>query len=141
MSAPSRLRRPPSLPLAASLGTETPEELPAAFMTAFNEGDFEAAGQLFDPGAVRVMPDASVRTGADHFVPTRALYDTGARLDLRPNACFVADGVALLLTRSVVTTPAGGVSESTAIDVARRTPAGRWAYVIDNPLAVGFPVA
>ncbi|MGL5824954.1 MAG: YybH family protein [Nocardioides sp.] len=132
------MRRPSAQSLAEGLGAATPEALPAAFMAAFNNGDFDAADRLFEPDAIRVMPDASSRTGADRLVPTRALYATRSRLDLRPSACFVADGVALLLTRSAITTASGDVSVGTAIDVARLTPAGTWAYLIDNPLAVGY---
>lgn len=138
MTASSGLRRPGVHPLAEGLGAPTPEALPAAFMAAFNDGDFEAADRLFEPGAIRVMPDASIRTGAERLVPTRALHASQSRLDLRPSACFVADGVALLLTRSAITTATGDISVGTAIDVARLTPAGTWAYLIDNPLAVGY---
>lgn len=121
-------------------GVALPQDLPAAFMSAFNAGDFEAVSRLFSPQAVRVTGSGEVLSGAERLQPTRAFYARGYRLTLELSQCFTTDGVALLLTRHRADNLDHGepTLRGTAIDVASQTPDGRWCYLIDNPEAVGF---
>lgn len=131
------MNRTPS-PVPVVRGTAHPSDLPAAFMNAFNAGEFDAVAGLFAPHAVRVLPGGLTLTGPARLDPTRELHRSGARLRLEVGGCFVADDTALLLTRSEILRPGTGPGAvQTAIDVARRV-AGRWVYLIDNPTAVGL---
>lgn len=121
-------------------GVIDPRDLPAAFMSAFNRGDFVAMSRLFDEDAVRVVSPGRVLRGDERAEPTRAFYRQGYRITLEVTQCIVADDVAQLLVshRTENIHDRSHIRYGTALDVARRDPTGGWRYLIDNPNAVGL---
>jgi hypothetical protein len=92
----------------------TPEELPALFAEAFNEGD---PSGLYEPGARPDELDAHLELPHRMTVATRKVITRG-------------DLALLIVDWSI------GDVTGTATDVARRGPDGGWRYAIDNPSGV-----
>ncbi|TQM81658.1 hypothetical protein FHX81_4028 [Saccharothrix saharensis] len=92
----------------------TPEELPALFAEAFNEGD---PSGLHEPGARPDELDGHLELRDRMTVVTRKVITRG-------------DLALLIVDWSI------GDVTGTATDVARRGPDGGWRYAIDNPSGV-----
>ncbi|WP_433267457.1 hypothetical protein ACQPZF_01535 [Actinosynnema sp. CS-041913] len=91
----------------------SPEELPVLFAKLFNEGDPAA---LYEPGA---QPPAL----AGHLA-------LNATMRVTPRKILTNGDLALLIVDWQL-----GDERGTAVDVARKGPAG-WRYVIDNPSGI-----
>jgi ketosteroid isomerase-like protein len=131
--------------------TSQPEQLPAAFVAAFNAADPRAIGQIYEDGAVLAPQPGRPVTGPGLLAAHEHLLRLGLPMDATIRHTYVAGDIALLVvdwsiagTTIADTTIDGTIAgmatdgrevriAGTATDVARRGADGRWRYVIDNP--------
>lgn len=112
---------------------QTPQELHALFLDAFNRGDVQALVALYESNAILVTGAGSA-AGHDAI---RAAYERilsgGGRMELQTRTVIESgDGLTLLhaswkLHRDEKVIP--GLST----EVLRRQPDGSWLFVIDEP--------
>ncbi|WP_211282597.1 YybH family protein [Amycolatopsis keratiniphila] len=113
------------------------EQLPAAFMDAFNTGDAQRLGTLYASSAILVPSRDHPVAGSELHAANQRLLDYGLPIEIRLRHAYVTDDIALLIadwalrgvTRNGDTVDLSG----TATDVAQRSTDGRWRYLIDNP--------
>jgi len=111
----------------------TPAEVHAVFLDAFNRGDVEALVDLYEAHAVLVTADGSA-TGHDAIRGAyRRLLARSGRMELETRALVESgQGLAILhagWTYYAADTTARGIST----EVVRRQPDGTWRFVIDEP--------
>jgi ketosteroid isomerase-like protein len=115
------------------MSARKPVEIHALFEAAFNSGDVEALGALYEPRAI-LMIDGRIIEGRGEIKKTLgALATGGARMKLETRAVVEQKvDVALLYGRWELES-AGGTQSGLSTEVLRRQPDGNWLYVIDNP--------
>ncbi|WP_067829948.1 YybH family protein [Nocardia inohanensis] len=132
----------PETPAAPSLTTD-PAHHPHVFAAAFNTGDPAAVAAVYDPAAVFVPHPGTPVTGPALGAATAEFLSLGLPITVRPRHTYVADDIALLIVDWTIEgiAPDGTPThiEGTATDVARRSPDGRWRYLIDNPFGAAAP--
>lgn len=104
---------------------DTPPDLVARFVAAFNAGDADAVERLYEPDGLLVPVPGHV--AEDRRAATTYLLSLRQPMHATVKRCFVSGDIALMVIDWAV-----GSLSGTATDVARRT-AGRWRYLIDNP--------
>ncbi len=122
----------------------TPEALVARFAERFNAGDLDGLLALYAPGGVFVpAPGAAVGTPAAIREATAGFLAAKVPIELAVRHVYRAGEVALAVVDwSMRGTAADGRAlalSGTATDVLRRSPDGRWAYLIDNPFGGARP--
>ncbi|HEY7943196.1 MAG: YybH family protein [Burkholderiales bacterium] len=121
--------------------TGNPVELDRMFEEALNAGDINALVALYEPGAA-LMPSpgnvvvgaAAIREALAGFIAAKPTIATSGRLVAQ------AGDVALLANQwtLALTGPDGKPTtmRGTAVEVARRQPAGHWLFAMDMPYGV-----
>jgi ketosteroid isomerase-like protein len=108
----------------------TPEQLTELLLARMNAGDVEGVVALYETGALLVMPDGRVATGASairdfyaELLASRPHFEPG-----RQSAPLINGNIALTSS----TLPTGQIT----VEIARRQMDGTWLWMIDNP-AIG----
>lgn len=121
--------------------TGNPVELDRMFEQALNAGDIDALVALYEPDAALMpMPGnlvvgaAAIRKALEGFIAAKPTIRTSGRLVSQTG------DVALLANRWTLelTGPDGkpATMNGTAVEVARRQPAGHWLFAMDMPFGV-----
>lgn len=104
---------------------DTPQDLVRRFVVAFNAGDLDALGRLYEPDGVLVPVPG--RPTTDRRGAHQHLLSLGQPMRATVKRCYVTGDVALVVVDWAV-----GVLAGTAVDVVRVRD-GMWRYVVDNP--------
>jgi uncharacterized protein (TIGR02246 family) len=124
--------------LDTEAGARTPDQLPGLFTAAYNAGDIDAIGRLYEPGgAIVAAPGQLVAGEARVAAMAQFLAENRLKMTITVRHLYVYDDLALLLGDHVMegTGPDGNAIRvsGTATDVLRRGADGYWRYAIDNP--------
>jgi hypothetical protein len=108
----------------------TPKQLTEFLLVRMNAGDVEGVVALYETGALLVMPDGRVATGASairefyaELLASRPHFEAG-----RQSAPLINGDIALTSS----TLPTGQIT----VEIARQQAGGTWLWMIDNP-AIG----
>jgi ketosteroid isomerase-like protein len=122
----------------ASMNTPTPLDAITQFFNAMNDGDLEAALNLYEPGASLIAQPGVVATG-----PSAIREALAGFVALKPTLVSEAhqlvevNDVALYCSRWSLrgTDPAGNPVHLSgrSADILRRQPDGNWLILLDNP--------
>src|SRR5271167_1135386 len=112
---------------------QTPSEIHALFLDAFNRADLEALVALYEPGAVLVISgQAAVGHEAIREAYQRLLQSRG-QMELETRA-EVESGEGLAVLHAGWTLHSSGSStRGISTEVVRRQANGTWLFVIDEP--------
>jgi uncharacterized protein (TIGR02246 family) len=116
----------------------TPEEIDPAFMAAFNAGDAQALGALYEPGAVFVLPTGELAEGLEAIGQVVKEFMTmEPQIDLRTQRVLRSGDTAMVSSTWTLT---GKGPDGSAVNMAgnssvviRQQSDGSWKLVIDDP--------
>jgi uncharacterized protein (TIGR02246 family) len=115
----------------------TPEDLDPTFTKAFNAGDTDTIGGLYDPGATFVMPGGEAIEGLEGIGQAMKEFLTmQPRIDLQTKSILRSGDTALVLSSWTLqgTGPDGPIEMAgNSRVVLRQQPDGAWKMVIDDP--------
>lgn len=121
------------------MAADTPEELHAHLVAAFNRGDVEAFLAIYEPDAVMLIPpDGRTVRGEDAIrAAIEPLFASSPRFESRVVAKLESDGIALTHARWRLAADGDGETHEESgrgTIVSRRGPDGRWLIALDNAL-------
>jgi len=112
---------------------QTPSEVHALFLDAFNRGDIEGLVALYEPGAVLVISGQSaVGHEAIRDAYQRLLQDRG-QMELETRSVVESSEGLAVLHASWTLHTSGSTASGISTEVVRRQPEGTWLFVIDEP--------
>lgn len=115
----------------------TPEDLDPTFMKAFNAGDTDTVGALYDPGAAFVLPGGEVIEGLEAIGQAMKEFLTmQPHIDLQTKSILRSGDTALVFSSWTLqgTGPDGPIEMAGNSRVVLRQQAdGTWRMVIDDP--------
>jgi uncharacterized protein (TIGR02246 family) len=115
----------------------TPEDLDPTFTKAFNAGDTDTVGALYDPGAAFVLPGGEVIEGLEAIGQAMKEFLTmQPHIDLQTKSILRSGDTALVLSSWTLqgTGPDGPIEMAGHSRVVlRQQTDGTWRMVIDDP--------
>jgi uncharacterized protein (TIGR02246 family) len=116
----------------------TPDELDAEWAEAFNAGDGERLLDLYEPGAVFVLPTGDVVEGVDNIArAVGGFFALKPRIELQTRRVIRSGDTALVYSSWTVS---GTAPDGTAVEldgepvvVLREQADGTWKFVLDDP--------
>ena len=112
---------------------QTPSEVHALFLDAFNRADLEALVALYEPGAVLVISGQAavgheaIREAYQRLLQSRGQIEMETRSVVESN-----EGLAVLHAGWTLHSSAS-TARGISTEVVRRQPDGTWLFVIDEP--------
>ena len=122
------------------MSAKRPEDMPAAFETAFNTGDVEQVMALYESDAVLVPEPGQVVSGTDAIRQVlRGFLSFKLPIKLERKRVLTSGDVALVSSswKLAGTGPDGSAVDlsGNTTEVVRRQPDGSWRYAIDDPFS------
>ncbi len=119
----------------------SPQELHVEFQEAFNRRDLESVVALYEPEAVLVSGDETVRGAAAIREAYRSVFAARPSIALQTLEVFRVGDLAMLRGKWTLHEAGADGSpvrrEGRNMETARLQPDGRWLFVIDDPYGGG----
>ena len=115
------------------MSAQTPSEIHALFLDAFNRGDVEALVALYEPGAVLVI---SGQSAVGHEAIRQAyqqLLQSRGQMELETRSVVESSEGLAVLHAGWTLHSSGSTASGISTEVVRRQPEGTWLFVIDEP--------
>jgi uncharacterized protein (TIGR02246 family) len=125
------------------IGASSPAEIHILFQDAFNHGDLETLGSLYEPDAVLMAGGQRVVGRENIKAAFSSLIGAGVQMNLITRVVMeMPHGLALLHGEWIVRRPPAPEPESStrgiSAEVVRMQSDGTWRFVIDNPYTPEF---
>ena len=116
----------------------TPNDLHIFFSRYLHEQNLEALGTLYDENAMFIPgKDQKPIFGRENIKEALKPYLSSAgNVEKISESIYENEDTALIKLEWRLTTEEGKITEGTGLGVAKRTPEGKWVYVIENPYGV-----
>lgn len=124
-------------------GPSSPTQVHIWFQDAFNRGDLETIGSLYEPGAILMVGGQRVTGRQDIKAAYSSLIGAGVQMRVTTRMVMeLPDGLALLhgawMVRRAAATEPESSTQGISAEVVRMQEDGTWRFIIDNPYTPEF---